>query len=144
MAFRWPTQKGKFTKSRSATSSSQSSDVRKRDPTSRSSIPRSSNTRSSAAPSTPAPHRVRSCQSRGSRIQSIPPSELSSIPEGDVATEPDGDEDADLLNEVIMAVDMRERGTVGCSYYVAQEEKLYFMEDVKMGNVETIEMRGCV
>ncbi|KAF2276083.1 mismatch repair protein 5 [Westerdykella ornata] len=44
----------------------------------------------------------------------------------------------DTLNEVIMAVDLRERGTVGCSYYVAREEKLYFMEDAKLGGIELI------
>ena len=40
-----------------------------------------------------------------------------------------------------MAVDIRERGTVGCCYYVAREEKLYFMEDVKLGGVDVID--GC-
>jgi len=38
-----------------------------------------------------------------------------------------------------MAVDMRERGTVGCSYYVAREERLYFMEDSKLGGVEVVD-----
>ena len=37
-----------------------------------------------------------------------------------------------------MAIDMRDRGTVGCSYYVAEEEKLFFMEDLKLGSIETI------
>ena len=45
----------------------------------------------------------------------------------------------DSLNEIIMAVDMRERGTVGCSYYVAREEKLYFMDDVLSGGIEVID-----
>jgi DNA mismatch repair protein MSH5 len=45
----------------------------------------------------------------------------------------------DSLNEVVMAVDLRERGTVGCCYYVAREEKLYFMEDVKCGGVEVVD-----
>lgn len=51
------------------------------------------------------------------------------------------DEDADALNEVILAVDLRERGTVGCVYYIARDEKLYFMEDARLGGVETIETR---
>ncbi|KAK4993873.1 chaperone ATPase hsp78 [Elasticomyces elasticus] len=51
----------------------------------------------------------------------------------------DGDADLDALNEIIMGVDLRDRGTVGCSYYVAREEKLYFMEDVKLGGVEVID-----
>ena len=40
-----------------------------------------------------------------------------------------------------MAVDVRERGTVGCAYYVAAEEKLYFMEDVKLGGADIVEAR---
>ncbi|KAK2760737.1 MutS protein msh5 [Arachnomyces sp. PD_36] len=43
------------------------------------------------------------------------------------------------LDQVIMAVDMKERETVGCCYYVAQEEKLYLLEDVKAGGMEIIE-----
>ncbi|KAF2460904.1 muts domain V-domain-containing protein [Lineolata rhizophorae] len=46
--------------------------------------------------------------------------------------------DTDDLDEVVMAVDMKDRGTVGCSYYVARAEKLYFMEDVKSGSVDVI------
>ena len=38
-----------------------------------------------------------------------------------------------------MAVDTKERGAVGCAYYVSAEEKLYFMEDVKLGGVEVME-----
>lgn len=55
--------------------------------------------------------------------------------------ESEADDDADALNEVILAVDLRERGTVGCAYYVARDEKLYFMEDARLGGVETIEAR---
>jgi DNA mismatch repair protein MSH5 len=47
--------------------------------------------------------------------------------------------DIDALNEVIMAVDLRERGTVGCCYYVARDEKLCFMEDVKFGGVDVVD-----
>lgn len=43
------------------------------------------------------------------------------------------------MNEVIMAVDLRGRGTVGCAYYVAREEKLYMMEDIRFGGIEVIE-----
>ena len=48
-------------------------------------------------------------------------------------------EDADSLNEIIMGVDMRERGKVGCCYYVAREQKLYLMADVAYGGIEVIE-----
>lgn len=53
----------------------------------------------------------------------------------------EGDFGDDTLNEVIMAVDVRSRGTVGCAYYVAREEKLYFMEDVKLGGADIVEAR---
>ncbi|KAL9585794.1 MAG: hypothetical protein Q9212_001307 [Teloschistes hypoglaucus] len=45
-------------------------------------------------------------------------------------------EEDDFLNETIMALDLRDRGTVGCAYYIAREEKLHMLEDVKMGGVE--------
>ncbi|KAL8718148.1 MAG: hypothetical protein Q9225_004683 [Loekoesia sp. 1 TL-2023] len=48
-------------------------------------------------------------------------------------------EEDDSMNEVIMAVDLRDRGTVGCAYYVAREEKLYMMEDVRFGGIEIVE-----
>jgi DNA mismatch repair protein MSH5 len=47
-------------------------------------------------------------------------------------------EEADHLNEVIMAIELRDRGTVGCCYYVAMEEKLYLMEDAKHGGSEVV------
>ncbi len=50
-------------------------------------------------------------------------------------------DETDTLQEVIMAVDIKERGTVGCCYYVAREERLYFMEDVKLGGVDVVEAR---
>jgi DNA mismatch repair protein MSH5 len=53
-----------------------------------------------------------------------------------VDEDPDGN---DALNEVIMAVDLRERNTVGCCYYIARDEKLYFMEDVKLGGVDVVD-----
>src|SRR5438034_9082838 len=34
------------------------------------------------------------------------------------------------LYQTIMAIDIRERGTVGCCYYVAHEEKLYLHEHI--------------
>ena len=36
-------------------------------------------------------------------------------------------EDSDSLDEVIMAVDMRDRGTVGCAYYLPREQTLYMV-----------------
>lgn len=48
-------------------------------------------------------------------------------------------EDADAMNEIIMAVDLRDRGTIGCAYYVAREEKLCLMEDIKMAGLDIID-----
>ncbi|KAI7476960.1 hypothetical protein KC364_g5395 [Hortaea werneckii] len=42
------------------------------------------------------------------------------------------------LDEVVMAVNLTERGTVGCAYYAARTEKLYFMEDVKFGSADVV------
>lgn len=47
----------------------------------------------------------------------------------------------DCSNEVIMAVDMRNGNTIGCCYYVGSEEKMYLLNDVKLGDIETI--RNC-
>ncbi|KAF5851469.1 hypothetical protein GGP41_004289 [Bipolaris sorokiniana] len=49
------------------------------------------------------------------------------------------DENDDLLNEVVMAVDLNTRGTVGCCYYIASEERLYFMEDIQYGHVDVVD-----
>jgi DNA mismatch repair protein MSH5 len=38
-----------------------------------------------------------------------------------------------------MAVDLQQKGTVGCCYYVARDEKLYFTEDVKLGGIPAID-----
>jgi DNA mismatch repair protein MSH5 len=43
--------------------------------------------------------------------------------------------------QVIMAVDLTLRGTVGCCYYVARDEKLYFMEDLQFGEVDVVDAR---
>ncbi|KAM0722978.1 hypothetical protein Q7P37_001176 [Cladosporium fusiforme] len=55
--------------------------------------------------------------------------------------EPRQDEyqDVEALSEVIMAVDLTDRGAIGCAYYVARTETLYFMEDVQMGDVEMVD-----
>ena len=51
-------------------------------------------------------------------------------------------EDDDALNEIIMAVDVKNKGTVGCSYYVARQEKLYIMDDAELGGLEVVKTRG--
>lgn len=51
----------------------------------------------------------------------------------------DRPEDDDALQEIVMAVDIKERGTVGCAYFVAAEGKLYLMEEVKLGGPDVVE-----
>lgn len=53
----------------------------------------------------------------------------------------DPDLDLDVLQEVIMAVDVTDRGSVGCAYYVAREEKLYMMEDIQLGGADMVDSR---
>ncbi|KAL8732568.1 MAG: hypothetical protein Q9181_003910 [Wetmoreana brouardii] len=81
-----------------------------------------------------------------SRYGSQPPNPLPTNPghfDAGISPESDADiherEEDDSMNEVIMAVDLRDGGTVGCAYYVAREEKLYMMEDVRLGGVNVIQ-----
>lgn len=48
-------------------------------------------------------------------------------------------EDADLLSEIIMAVDMRNGSNVGCCYYVAKDQKLAILSDIRSGGLEIID-----
>lgn len=74
---------------------------------------------------------------RLSRPPSNTPSERNLRPEDAAAIAER--EDADSLNEVIMCVDMRDRGTVGCCYYVARDQKLFVMADVTYGGIEVVD-----
>ena len=56
------------------------------------------------------------------------------------------DESAELgvdeyLDDVIMAVDVKGRDTIGCCYYFAREEKLCLMKDVRLGSLDMIDIR---
>lgn len=51
------------------------------------------------------------------------------------------DADFDEDQEVIMAVDVTDRGSIGCAYYVAREEKLCMMEDIQLGGAEMVDGR---
>lgn len=97
-------------------------------------------------PSSPAvpPLSQRSSISLGPYISQI--STASSSRDEDVIRaldETDADiqqrEDFDALNETIMAVEMKERGSIGCAYYIAREEKLCLMEDIKMAGLEIVD-----
>lgn len=45
------------------------------------------------------------------------------------------------LDQIIAAIDMKDGGTVGCSYYSAQEKRLYLLGDIQHSNSEVIETR---
>ena len=81
---------------------------------------------------------------RPNRGQSLDSTAVSATPDAASHAVDLADGDDDTLNEIIMSVDLSPRGTVGCCYYVAREEKLYFMEDVQFGDVEVIEARKYV
>lgn len=53
------------------------------------------------------------------------------------------DEEARSIDDdsghIIAAVDMKDYGTVGCSYYSAAEERMYLLSDTRSGGMETIE-----
>lgn len=46
----------------------------------------------------------------------------------------------DALNEVIMAIDIRDHGTLGCAYYVAKDECMYCMDDAKLAGLDMVEL----
>lgn len=75
---------------------------------------------------------------RVSVVQSSSRTSPSDAQQGELDAEHDDTND-DTLNEIVMAVDMTARSTVGCSYYVAREEKLYFMEDLQVGNADIVD-----
>ncbi|KAL3473321.1 muts domain V-domain-containing protein [Aspergillus californicus] len=45
----------------------------------------------------------------------------------------------DDLDQVIASIDMKDAGTVGCSYYSAQEKKLYMLGDIRHSNTEILD-----
>ena len=45
----------------------------------------------------------------------------------------------DFLDEIVMALDVRDRDTLGCCYYSAAEEKLYVMQDIRSGGQELVD-----
>ncbi|KAI1436577.1 putative MSH5 protein [Xylaria sp. CBS 124048] len=67
----------------------------------------------------------------------------SSVVEHSVQDDGLSEDSADAMNEVIMAIDMRDRGShgsiIGCAYYVVKDEALYLLEDVPMAGVDLVE-----
>lgn len=54
---------------------------------------------------------------------------------------PNPDSIDEFDNEIVMALDIRSQATIGCAYYVAREERLYFMQDCKFGVNSIIDIR---
>lgn len=48
-------------------------------------------------------------------------------------------EGTDLINEIMMAIDVKKGGNVGCAYYVAREETLYLMQDIASGDIGIVD-----
>jgi DNA mismatch repair protein MSH5 len=95
------------------------------------------NSRRSGSMASAGPSEPQYVVQRGPLIEDIASSRASS--RGAVHNnEPDDLQGEDTLNEVVMAVDLTPRGTVGCCYYVAKDEKLFFMEDIQLGDVDVV------
>ncbi|KAI9373057.1 muts domain V-domain-containing protein [Aspergillus egyptiacus] len=50
-----------------------------------------------------------------------------------------GESTDDDFDQVIVAIDNKDSGTVGCSYYSAQERKLYLLGDIRHSNTEILD-----
>ncbi|KAI1459397.1 muts domain V-domain-containing protein [Annulohypoxylon moriforme] len=48
-------------------------------------------------------------------------------------------EDADALGEIILAIDMKDNGNLGCAYYIAMDETMFLLEDVAMSGIDLVE-----
>jgi len=78
-------------------------------------------------------------QDRHSEPPTVPSS--GTLPQNRPIDVSDDVDELESHNDIIMAVDIRDRGTVGCCYYAASNEKLYFLEDVQLGHADTVEAR---
>lgn len=77
---------------------------------------------------------------RSIRTASVLRSDVDDVSERHADVDENGENDS--VHEVFMAVDMRDRGTVGCCYYVAAKETLYLMDDIKAAGLEVIDLRA--
>lgn len=98
--------------------------------------------------SEPKPGRPPRASSRASTTSlqpPVPPSAWQVRTPFQTETQPDQEESRrersidDDSGHIIAAIDMKDYGTVGCSYYSAEEERLYLLGDTRSGGMETIE-----
>lgn len=82
----------------------------------------------------------RSAYTRTPRFRAV----TASTPEYGLSPEEVADiddrENADSMNEIIMAIDVTGQGNVGCSYYIAREERLLLLSDVPSGGLEVVDV----
>jgi hypothetical protein len=122
--------------------------------------PRKGSTRSSQRSSTSRPIRRNDGQTNASpsnstRCRALNTSSSFTLPHSsprdtiterevaDQEAEAELNEEHEALNDIIMAIDMHGRGDIGCAYYVAREETLYFMEDIKSGGGDIVDNCEC-
>lgn len=90
-----------------------------------------------SSPQLPAhPHRQRLSMRPRHRTSSAPIHEDEQNETPERLLSPD---DADALNETIMAIDIKSNGNLGCAYYIASQETLYLLEDVAMASSDLVE-----
>ena len=70
-----------------------------------------------------------------SRFSSVAASGVDVTPENGAEGNQDEDSNAD---EIIMCVDMRDRGTVGCCYYESSTRSLHLVEDIQYGGLDVV------
>ncbi|KEF51694.1 uncharacterized protein A1O9_12329 [Exophiala aquamarina CBS 119918] len=68
---------------------------------------------------------------------SDPAHSRNGLPRPNIVSVQDANED--FMEQIIVAVDMRDTGTVGCAYYIASEERLLCMEEINGGGVDVVE-----
>ncbi|KAI9036427.1 MutS family protein MSH5 [Aspergillus affinis] len=88
---------------------------------------------------TPRPVTQRSSPSSSQRNPAsiIPPSPV--FIHSRINDHPDDQLIDDVFDQVIVAIDTRDSGTVGCSYYSAREEKLYMLGDMQSSGTDVID-----
>ena len=55
-----------------------------------------------------------------------------------------GPEEDSITDEVIMCVDVRERGAVGCCFYESSTGSLHMVEEIQCGGLDVIDTCGCI
>lgn len=104
-----------------------------------SSVPRSIPPSSPALPQLPRQNRVSLRPNSSHASSAYRDQDVVRAPIREPDAEIQAREDSDAMNEVIMAVEMRDPGAIGCAYYIAREEKLCLMEDIKMAGLDIID-----